>query len=143
MPLQHKAYTICSRTPLFDTDEPIDQEGDVKFYPMFQVRDIDNSHRHFRSLIVWNGTQYETLLRIVPAATLTAAAREHDVTPKKSDTLVVDPDDMEKVYAILAKKPTGVTGRIAGWDLTVAPGADVGAFCMLGAILDDMVGWFA
>jgi hypothetical protein len=104
-------------------------------------------------LLVWTGDTYQPFLKVLPAASLpvstdgttpaTTTNGDVLVAPKKGDTLVVDPNDMDKVYAILAKKPTGVMSRIAGWDLIIAPGADVGCMLILGAILDDMVGWFA
>jgi hypothetical protein len=141
--LHHKSFVIGSLSPLFDGDEVMGEVGDLKFYPMFKVRDIDDSHLDFRSLLVWNGKQFQPFLRIVPAQNLPDKPSRDTVPPKKGDNLVVDPQDLEKVYAIMTKKSTGVISHIAGWDLIVAPGADVGCMIILCAIVDDMVGWFA
>lgn len=104
------------------------------------MRDIDDSHLDFRSLLIWNGNNYQPYLRIFPAQRLPDVPGGNLVPPAKGDNLVMDPNDREKIYAIMSKKKTS---RIAGWDIQIAPGADAGCMLMLTAILDDMVGWFA
>ena len=131
-----------SKNPLFDGDAETENESGVSFYPMFKVRDIDDNHLDFRSILIWNGHNYQPFLRIVPAKALPSiAAGRQLVPPRKNDLLLVSPNDLDQVYALMAKKPR--SERMAGWDCVVAPGADVGMCMMLAVIMDDMVGWFA
>ena len=140
----NKAYFLYSTSPLFKDDAQAETEGGVAFYPMFKVRDIDDNHVEYRSLLIWNGNNYQPYLHLVPARNLPDTPTGKLVPPRKNDVLLVDPKDLDVVYALLSKK----AGRIfnssrAGWDCVVAPGADVGMTILLSVILNDMVGWFA
>lgn len=141
-----KKYTIYGMKPLGDgSDDSIDypkqQEQGVDFYPWFRVRDIDDNHLDHRSLQVWNGNNFMPMMKIKAAKRFADIEGLSDmVPPKKTDNLVVDKDDEDKVYALISKKSDM---RIAGWNITVAPGVDPAMMIMLAAIMDDMIGWFA
>ncbi|KAL7574750.1 hypothetical protein ACA910_017314 [Epithemia clementina (nom. ined.)] len=137
----NKAYMIYGKTPLFPDDPQQEAESGTVFYPMFKVRDIDDTHLDFRSLLIWNGHNYQPYLHIVPAKSLPDTPGGQLVPPRKNDLLLVDRKDMDKIYALMAKK--GHTEKRAGWDCVVAPGTDVGMCIILSVIMDDMVGWFA
>ena len=136
----NKAYFIYGRGPMFPGESPAETENGVGFYPMYKVRDIDDSHLHFRSLLIWNGHNYQPYLRIFPASRLPNEKTGKLIPPRKGDNLVVDPNDRDICYAVMSKRSNQ---RVAGWDLCIAPGADAVALLMLTAVLDDMVGWFA
>jgi hypothetical protein len=136
----NKAYHINGKTPLFDNDAQIDIEDGIPFYPMFKVRDIDDSHLDFRSILVWNGKNYMPFIRIVPAKSMPDKPTQL-LPPKYGDLLVVDPHNLDHVYALMAKR--NKKERMAGWDVQVAPGIDVGMMMAVAVIMDDMVGWFS
>jgi hypothetical protein len=76
----------------------------------------------FRSFLVWNGNNYQPMMRIVPAKRQPGTPSSDLLPPRKGDNVVVDCEDASKVYAIMSKKSEA---RVAGWDVCVAPGADV------------------
>jgi hypothetical protein len=131
----NKKYDVYGLKPLKDGDVAVEKEDGIDFYPWFRVRDIDSSHLAFRSLQVWNGNNFQPMMRVVPAM-----RRPDDpnignlLPPVKGDNLVVDCEDSSKVYALVSKTSKD---RVAGWDIQVAPGADTLAskwnnnFCML------------
>ena len=125
---------------MFEGESPAEVENGIGFYPMYKVRDIDDTHLHFRSLLIWNGHNYQPYLRIFPAARMPHEKVDKLLPPRKGHNLVTDPYDRDMVYAVMSKQ---ANQHVVGWDLCVAPGADTGALLMLTAILDDMVGWFA
>ena len=137
----NKAYNIYGLKPLKASDTAQVKEGDVDFYPWFRIRDIDDSHLDFRSMQVWNGNNYQPCVRIVPNKRQPGKPIGDLLPPKKGDNTVVSSDDPNAVFACMSKKSTMFSER--RWDLCIAPGADVMAMIMLGAIMDDMVGWFA
>lgn len=136
-----KAYDIYGLNPLLSSDTPQEKQGDTDFFPWFRVRDIDNQHLEFRSLMVWNGNNYQPLLRVYPNKVLPGTPAADLLKPNQRDNIVCDSSDPDKIYALMSKRR--LTETIAGWDLCIAPGADTSAMIMLAAVLDDMVGWFA
>ena len=129
--------------PLCDNDEPADQQDGLDFYPWFKIHDVDDSHLHFRTMLVWNGKNYQPMMRVQPSP------RPHEVKgvaellpPRKTDQLVVDSKDPNKTYALLHKTQNKENHTVE-WHVCAAPGTDVTAMIMLAALMDDMVGWFA
>jgi hypothetical protein len=118
----NKKYDIYGLKPLKDGDVAVEKEAEIDFYPWFLVRDIDASHNDFRSFLVWNGHNYQPMMRIMAAKRHPGEPIGDLLPPSKNDNLVVDSEDTSKVYAIMSKKTTST--RVAGWDVQVAPGAD-------------------
>jgi hypothetical protein len=117
----NKKYDVYGLKPLKDGDAAVEKEAGIDFYPWFRVRDIDGSHSDFRSFQVWNGNNYQPMMRVVPAKRHPNEPIGDLLPPRKGDNLVVDSQDTSKVYAVMSK--TSST-RVAGWDVQVAPGAD-------------------
>jgi len=136
----NKVYNIYGPNPLKDGDEPQEKEGDVDFYPWFRVRDIDDSHLEFRSFLVWNGNNYQPMMKIHPAKRMPDEYVGDLLPSKKTDNKLCASDDPDKVFALMSKKSDIKERR---WDICVAPGMDVMATIVLAALMDDMVGWFA
>jgi hypothetical protein len=117
----NKKYDVYGLKPLKDWDVAVEKEGEIDFYPWFRVRDIDSNHNDFRSLLVWNGNNYQPMMRVLPAKRHPGEPIGDFLPPSKNDNLVVDSEDTSKVYAIMSKTSSS---RVAGWDVQVAPGAD-------------------
>jgi hypothetical protein len=120
----NKKYDVYGLKPLKDSDVSdlaVEKEDGIDFYPWFRVRDIDSSHNDFRSFLVWNGNNYQPMMRVMAAKRHPGEPIGDLLPPSKNDNLVVDCEDTSKVYAIMSK--TSST-RVAGWDVQVAPGAD-------------------
>jgi hypothetical protein len=131
-------YNIYGTGPLLPDDKAEMKEQDVDFYPWFRVRDIDDSHLDHRSILVWNGNNFQPMLKIVAARRLPGSQNDDLVPPRKGDNLVCDLNDPTIVLALLSKTSEK---NIAGWKLCIAPGTDPMAMIMLAAIMDKMVGW--
>jgi len=110
--------------PLRRGDTPMEKEGGVDFYPWFRVRDIDDKHLDHRPLLVWNDNNYMPKMKLINVQREEGKPIGDFLPPKKSEILVVDYQDNKKVFALMAKKSSSKT---AGWDICVAPGADVAA----------------
>ena len=134
----NKQYNIYGTKPLVEGGE-ITEEGKT-WYPWFRVRDIDDNHLEYRSLLVWNGNNFQPMMRIYAAKFFPKRPISDLIPPSKGDNFVCDSEDKSKVYALMSKKSDK---KMAGWDLVIAPGTDPAAMIMLAAIMDDMVGWFA
>jgi len=124
----NKAYNIYGAKPLKDGDQPQEKEGGVDFYPWFRVRDIDDNHLEFRSLLVWNGNNYAPMLRIHPAKRLPNEPAGDLLPPNKCDNKVTASDNPDVIYALMSKKSDIKERR---WDICIAPGADIMAMIMV------------
>jgi hypothetical protein len=118
----NKKYDVYGLKPLKNGDVAVETEAGIAFYPWFRVRDIDSSNAAYRTVHVWNGNNYQPMIRVVPAQRRPDNPNIGDLLPpKKGDNLVVDSEDPSKVYALMSKTSKD---RVAGWDVQVAPGAD-------------------
>lgn len=136
----NKVYTIYGLKPLLDGDAPAEKHDGIDFYPWFKVRDIDDSHLDFRSMLVWNGKNFQPMIRIYPNERPPTAYTGDLLPPNKSDNTVCDSANKDNVYALMSKKSNIKERR---WDVCIGPGSDAVAMIMLAAIMDDMVEWFA
>jgi len=135
----NKHYNIYGTKPLLEGGE-INEDGKT-WYPWFRVRDIDDNHLEYRSLLVWNGNNFQPMMRIYPAMRFPNKPGISDlIPPSKGDNIVCDAEDKRKMFALMSKK---CDRKMAGWDLVIAPGTDPAAMILLAAVMDDMVGWFA
>lgn len=117
----NKRYNVYGLKPLRDYDAADEKEAGIDFYPWFRVRDIDAINHEFRSFFVWNGNNFQPMMRVVNAKRLPGEPIGDLLPPLKNDILLVDSEDTNKVYAIMSKTSSA---RVAGWDVQVAPGAD-------------------
>lgn len=134
----NKHYNIYGRSPLIQGGAPEEKEDGIDFYPWFRVRDLDDNHLNYRSMLVWNGNNYQPLIRIRNAKRLPESPSPLLVPPSRKDNIIYDATDENKVYALISKR---ANQHVVGWDLCIAPGSDPTAMIMLAALMDDMVGW--
>jgi hypothetical protein len=87
--------------PLHDGDVAIEKEDGIDFCPWFRVHDIDSSRLEFRTLHVWNGNNFQPMMRAVPAMRHPDDLNTGNLLPSvKGNNLVVDCEDSSKVYAL-------------------------------------------
>jgi len=112
----NKTYNIYGTQPLVIDDTPQETKSGINFHAWFQVHENDLYHLAHRSVLVWNGVDYEPMWRAYPAT-----RRQQGST---------------KSFLIQST----FTGENMGFvtkrsDVTVAPGVDPALMLCLASIL--------
>jgi hypothetical protein len=129
----HSKYNILCIGPLLKGDKAISERDGAAFYPWFYVRAIDYAIQGcYRSLSVWNGSDYVPMWRMYPSTRRPGEAANLCMV-KKTKLLVTQESD-HAIVAFLNKK---TTGNCIGWDITIALGADPALVICPATIVED------
>lgn len=127
----NKHFTIYGTEQLASCEDVRVEDG-VKFYPWFRIREMDEGTVDYRSILVWTGTGFKTILQVIPM-------KRNLLQSRKGTCVVRDAD--KKQYAVLNK--TKDEGQ-SNWELVVAPGVDPSLMIVLAACMERLGGgWFA
>jgi hypothetical protein len=121
-------------------DEPKSEQDGTAFYPWFHVRAIDNAIQGcYRSISVWNGSDYVPMLRVYPS-TRRPGAQAADLCMVKKTELHVTQESDHAIVAFLNKK---TANNCTGWGITIAPGVDPALIICIAAVVEDTTSIFA
>jgi hypothetical protein len=136
----HSEYNILGIRPLLKGDEPKREQDGATFYPWFRVHAIDNAIQGcYRSISVWNGSDYVPMLRVYPSTRRPGAKAANLCMVKKTELLVTQESDCA-IVAFLNKK---TADNCTGWEITIAPGVDPALVICTAAVVEDTTSIFA